>query len=333
MPEVSERAEVRAARKSTRTALDAAARGRLIAGKNDDDDPHRRQPHRLVQRRHAASSAARRRWRLPGRGQGSGFEGMELGNKFPREPEALKKALAPFGLGLRLRLVFGRTSDARRRCGDEGPAAASRPAEGHGLQRARLRRDLERHPWRPREAAVAAPGDEGRRLGRVRPPHHRGRRAHAAAKACALVYHHHMGTMVRVARPRSTPSCARPATRCICCSTPATRPGAAPIRRRSRAAIAAASATCTPRTCASAVMEQVAGRGLELPRCGRRRRLHRAGRRHGRLRLPCSRSCRAIAAGSWSRPSRIRRRRNPLTYAKMGYANLTRYPRSEAGLR
>jgi Sugar phosphate isomerases/epimerases len=28
----------------------------------------------------------------------AGFEGMELGNKFPRQPEALKKALAPFGL-------------------------------------------------------------------------------------------------------------------------------------------------------------------------------------------------------------------------------------------
>jgi inosose dehydratase len=28
----------------------------------------------------------------------AGFEGMELGHKFPREPEALKRALAPFGL-------------------------------------------------------------------------------------------------------------------------------------------------------------------------------------------------------------------------------------------
>ena len=28
----------------------------------------------------------------------AGFEGMELGNKFPREPEALKAALAPYGL-------------------------------------------------------------------------------------------------------------------------------------------------------------------------------------------------------------------------------------------
>src|ERR687889_2372457 len=28
----------------------------------------------------------------------AGFEGMELGHKFPREPQALKAALAPFGL-------------------------------------------------------------------------------------------------------------------------------------------------------------------------------------------------------------------------------------------
>src|SRR3954463_6393692 len=28
----------------------------------------------------------------------AGFEGMELGNKFPREPQALKQALAPFGM-------------------------------------------------------------------------------------------------------------------------------------------------------------------------------------------------------------------------------------------
>jgi inosose dehydratase len=30
----------------------------------------------------------------------AGFEGMELGNKFPREPAALKEALAPFGMDL-----------------------------------------------------------------------------------------------------------------------------------------------------------------------------------------------------------------------------------------
>ena len=85
----------------------------------------------------------------------AGFVGMELGNKFPREPEALKKALAPFGHGLRVGLVFGRTSDrATPRTEIEGAAPASRSAQGHGLERARLRRDLERHPRRPLEAAV-----------------------------------------------------------------------------------------------------------------------------------------------------------------------------------
>ena len=37
-------------------------------------------------------------------------------------------------------------------------------------------------------------------------------------------------------------------------------------------------------------------------------------------------SCRAIPAGSWSRPSRIPKKAHPLTYAKMGYANLTPLP-------
>ena len=43
----------------------------------------------------------------------AGFDGMELGNKFPREPKALKEALAPFGLACVVGLVFGRASDAR----------------------------------------------------------------------------------------------------------------------------------------------------------------------------------------------------------------------------
>ena len=40
----------------------------------------------------------------------AGFEGMELGNKFPREPAALKEALAPFGMACVSRLVFGRAA-------------------------------------------------------------------------------------------------------------------------------------------------------------------------------------------------------------------------------
>ncbi len=63
----------------------------------------------------------------------AGFEGMELGHKFPREPQALKAALAPFGMAC----ISGWYSaellrrDARGR--DGGAAAASRPAQGDGL--------------------------------------------------------------------------------------------------------------------------------------------------------------------------------------------------------
>ena len=52
----------------------------------------------------------------------AGFEGMELGNKFPREPEALKEALAPFGMacvaGWYSAELLKRDADARvrRRC-------------------------------------------------------------------------------------------------------------------------------------------------------------------------------------------------------------------------
>ena len=60
----------------------------------------------------------------------AGFEGMELGHKFPREPEALKAALAPFGLAC----VSGwYSAELLKRDADEemkAPAPASRSAEG-----------------------------------------------------------------------------------------------------------------------------------------------------------------------------------------------------------
>ena len=40
----------------------------------------------------------------------AGFEGMELGHKFPREPNALKAALAPYGMAQLKCLRFARIS-------------------------------------------------------------------------------------------------------------------------------------------------------------------------------------------------------------------------------
>ena len=95
----------------------------------------------------------------------AGFEGMELGNKFPREPVALKKVLSALRARSRLRLVLGRTAAAHAETGDGAPAPASRPAEGARRQRAGLRRD---HRRASRPAAVEAPGAEGEPVGRSR---------------------------------------------------------------------------------------------------------------------------------------------------------------------
>jgi myo-inosose-2 dehydratase len=125
-----------------------------------------------------------------------GFEGMELGHKFPREPNALKAALAPFGMACvsgwysaelltrpaedeirALRphldllkamgsnvLVFAETSNAIH--GDRGKPLSQRP----------VMRDADWAEW-------------GRRVTRV---------AEATlAEGVRLVYHHHMGTIVQ----------------------------------------------------------------------------------------------------------------------------------------
>ena len=181
----------------------------------------------------------------------AGFEGMELGNKFPREPEALKKALAPFGMACvsgwysaellkrdadaemkALRphldllkamgsnvLVFAETSNAIH--GDRSKPLSQRPVMKDG--------DWAEFGRRITEGGRADPA--GRRARGLSPPHG-----------------HHRANR----RPISTPSCAPRARPCIFCSTPAMRPGAAPIPQRSPAATAAASAMCTPRTCARA---------------------------------------------------------------------------------
>jgi myo-inosose-2 dehydratase len=125
----------------------------------------------------------------------AGFEGMELGNKFPREPDALKKALAPFGMTcvsgwysaelltrsaedeiLALRphldllramgsdvLVFAETSNAIH--GDRSKPLSQRPV-------------LKDADW----------AEFGRRVTQVA--------EHTLAHGVRLVYHHHMGTIV-----------------------------------------------------------------------------------------------------------------------------------------
>ena len=179
----------------------------------------------------------------------AGFEGMELGNKFPREPEALKKALAPFGMACvsgwysaellkrdadaemkALRphldllkamgsnvLVFAETSNAIH--GDRSKPLSQRPVMKDG-------------DW----------AEFGRRVTQVA--------ERTLKEGVRVVYHHHMGTIVESEAGYRRLHARDGRGRASSCSTPATQPGAAPIPQRSPAAIAAASATCTPRTCA-----------------------------------------------------------------------------------
>ena len=56
-------------------------------------------------------------------GKAIGYQGFELGNKFPREPSALRKVLAAHGLDARVGLVLG-PARARARSRRRSPRSA-----------------------------------------------------------------------------------------------------------------------------------------------------------------------------------------------------------------
>ena len=157
---------------------------------------------------------------------------MELGNKFPREPAALKAALAPFGMACVARLVLGRPARRARRRRVRG---RSRPhldllkAMGskvfifaetsnaiHGDRSMPLSQ-------RPRDDGAATGPSFGTARSR-RSPTGRSRRACAG-----LPPPHGHGRAERGRHRRADGGDRR--VRRTCCSTPATPPGAAPIRR------------------------------------------------------------------------------------------------------
>ncbi len=177
----------------------------------------------------------------------AGFSGMELGHKFPREPEALRAALAPFGLACvsgwhsaellrhdaatelqRLRphldllkamgsdvLVFAETSNAIH--GDIATPLSQRPV-------------LKAGQW----------AEFGRRMTDVAEAR--------CVKACACVYHHHMGTVVQdEADIDALMANTGRAVHLLLDTGHATWGGADPAD--SPRATANGSATCTPRTC------------------------------------------------------------------------------------
>jgi myo-inosose-2 dehydratase len=125
-----------------------------------------------------------------------GFEGMELGHKFPRDPRELAAILARFGLacisgwyssGLLARDAAAELTHLRAHL-DLLKAVGSTVlvfAETSGAIHGDLRRPLAQRPR-------LAPGDWrqfGRRVTQVA--------AATAAEGVRLVYHHHMGTVVQ----------------------------------------------------------------------------------------------------------------------------------------
>lgn len=124
-----------------------------------------------------------------------GFEGMELGHKFPREPGALKKALAPYGLAC----VSGwYSAELLTRSADE-EMAALRPhldllkAIGSNvLVFAETSNAIHGDRSKPLSARPVMKSDEweefGRRVTQIA--------ERTLQEGVRLVYHHHMGTIV-----------------------------------------------------------------------------------------------------------------------------------------
>ena len=128
----------------------------------------------------------------------AGFEGMELGHKFPREPNALKAALAPFGMAC----VSGWYSAELLKRDADAEMQALRPhldllkAMGSTvLVFAETSNAIHGDRAKPlSERPVMAPGDWaefGRRITEVAD--------RTLAEGVRLVYHHHMGTIVESA--------------------------------------------------------------------------------------------------------------------------------------
>ena len=131
-------------------------------------------------------------------GKAIGFEGFELGNKFPREPEALRTVLARYGLACVSGWYSGRL--ARGTVGDEIAAVdahlrllAANGADvmvyGEVADSIQGRPEpLSRRPQFRSDAEWAAYGERVTQFAR-----------HTSSRGVRLAYHHHMGAYVETA--------------------------------------------------------------------------------------------------------------------------------------
>lgn len=258
----------------------------------------------------------------------AGFEGMELGHKFPREASALRAVLGRFGL----KLVSGWHSAELLRRAPEEEMRALRPhldllkamgckvlilAETSNAIHGDRSKPLEERPVLP-----AADWPEfGRRLTAIGDA--------VAAEGLALAYHHHMGTVVQSEADIGALMDATGASVQLLLDTGhATFAGADPaaLARRHRARIAhvhakdlRADAMARARTERLSFLDAVIAGVFTVPG-------------DGCVDFPAVLAELAGYSG-WAvvEAEQDPDKAHPLTYAKLGYANLKRYL-AEAGL-
>ena len=211
-----------------------------------------------------------------------GFEGMELGHKFPREPAALRAALAPYDMAC---VSAWYSSELLRR-----DAAAELVALRPHLD---LLKAMGSKVLVFAETSNAIHGDIAMPLSR-RPVLEEGRWAEFGARitevadatwaeGVRLVYHHHMGTVVQSqADIDAFMAVTGPSVHLLLDTGHATWGGADPVMLASR--YRERISHVHTKDVRPDIRKRAGFRGLEFPAQRDRRGLHRAGRRHGRLR-------------------------------------------------
>ena len=242
--------------------------------------------------------------------QQAGYQGTELGGKFPRQSAVLGPILDSYGLDLVSGWYDGRICErevgGRIRRDPAAPHAAARPRR----RARRLRRYLARPSRRDLRSDLATTGARRRRMAGLWRQDHPTRRAHGRVRSRHGLPPPHghdrrdrCGDRRADDRRRARPS--------ACSTTPAIALSPAATRRPclQRHVDRVVHVHC--KDVRPDMLEPSPSAGHELH--GRRhgRHLHRPGRRLDRLCRPCSRSwpTMAMPAGSWSRRSRTRPRR------------------------